>query len=150
MEEHELVSVVYHEGRASKVKPGKPVYRFAFQNLCNGMLQSTCTRGRQLMRTDPVFRASCQIEYNTVVISQAQDAIKSAENELAMLQGIATNGGDTALGIEQGGLLGIGKSSAIRDRAKWLLDKMSKNIEKVGKIEAENAEMLKVLSSGAA
>jgi hypothetical protein len=36
MEEHDLVGISYVEGRASKVKPGKPVYRYAFQQLVNG------------------------------------------------------------------------------------------------------------------
>lgn len=36
LEEHEIVSVTYLEGRASKVKPGKPVFRYVFQELCNG------------------------------------------------------------------------------------------------------------------
>lgn len=36
LEEHELVGVTYVDGRASRVKPGKPVYRFAFQSLVNG------------------------------------------------------------------------------------------------------------------
>jgi hypothetical protein len=44
----------------------------------------------------------------------------------------------------------MGKHSAIRERAKWLLDKMGKNVDKLGKLEKENEEMMKVLSSGSA
>jgi hypothetical protein len=40
MEEHDLVGISYVEGRASKVKPGKPVYRYAFQQLVNGEFSS--------------------------------------------------------------------------------------------------------------
>ena len=36
MEEHELISVSYVEGRASKVRPGKPVFRYAFEALVQG------------------------------------------------------------------------------------------------------------------
>lgn len=36
LEEHELVSVSYIDGRASMVKPGKPVFRYVFQALANG------------------------------------------------------------------------------------------------------------------
>lgn len=36
LEEHELVGVTYVDGRASRVKPGKPVYRYAFQSLVDG------------------------------------------------------------------------------------------------------------------
>jgi hypothetical protein len=46
--------------------------------------------------------------------------------------------------------LGMGKHSAIKERAKWLLEKMGKNVEKLGKLEKENEEMLKVLSDGRA
>lgn len=38
LEEHELVSVSYIDGRASMVKPGKPVFRYVFQALVNGTL----------------------------------------------------------------------------------------------------------------
>lgn len=38
MEEHELISVSYHAGRASRVKPGKPVFRYAFAALVDGEL----------------------------------------------------------------------------------------------------------------
>lgn len=44
----------------------------------------------------------------------------------------------------------MGKHSAIKERAKWLLGKMGKNVEKLGKLEKENEEMLKVLSDGRA
>ena len=36
LEEHELVSVTYVDGRASKVRPGKPVFRYAFEAMVNG------------------------------------------------------------------------------------------------------------------
>jgi hypothetical protein len=55
LEEHELVSVSYVEGelrdggmradqpgRASRLRPGKPVFRYAFKELVNG----TCTSYR--------------------------------------------------------------------------------------------------------
>ncbi|WVQ78611.1 hypothetical protein IAT38_000697 [Cryptococcus sp. DSM 104549] len=131
MEEHELVSVTYIDGRASMLKPGKPVFRYVFESLIN----------------DPVFRASCQIEYNTAVIAKAESDIKTYETELTTLKSIATEGGSEALGVS-GGWLGIGGHSAIRDRGKWLLDKMGKLVEKTGKLEKENEEMVKVLSTG--
>ncbi|KAK8869527.1 hypothetical protein IAR55_000093 [Kwoniella newhampshirensis] len=131
LEEHELVSVTYVDGRASKVKPGKPVFRYAFETLVN----------------DPVFKASCQIEYNTALINKAEADIKTYEGELTTLKGITTDGGSEALGVN-GGWLGIGAHTAIRDRAKWLLDKMGKGVDKLGKLEKENEEMGKLLASG--
>lgn len=132
LEEHELVSVTYVDGRASKVRPGKPVFRYAFEALVN----------------DPIFKAFYQIEYNTALISSAESTIKSCETELSALKEITANGGDDALGVS--GFLGLGKKSAVKERAKWLLDKMGKSVEKLGKLEAENAEMMKVLASGRA
>ena len=41
LEEHELISVSYVEGRASKVRSGKPVFRYAFEGLVNGELDLT-------------------------------------------------------------------------------------------------------------
>lgn len=96
-------------------------------------------------RLDPVFKATCQIEYNSAVIAKAEADIRTYEAELTNLQAITANGGDTALGVEQGGFLGIGKSSAIRERARALLEKMGKTVDKQGKLEGENAEMMKLL-----
>ncbi|KIS00931.1 exonuclease [Cryptococcus deuterogattii 2001/935-1] len=111
LEEHELVSVSYIDGRASMVKPGKPVFRYVFQALAS------------------------------------ESDIKAYEQELMNLKNITTEGGSDALGVS-GGWLGLGGNSAIKDRGKWLLDKMGGLVDKVGKLEKENAEMVKVLSSG--
>jgi len=90
------------------------------------------------------------MEYNAVVISTAETTIKSCENELSQLKEITTNGGDAALGVNHGGILGFGQSSAVKERARWLLEKMGKSVDKLGHLERENAEMLKVLGSGKA
>lgn len=98
-----------------------------------------------VLTLDPVFRASCQIEYNAALISKAETDIKAYETELTSLRGIMINGGDAALGLNEGGFLGVGKHSAIRERARWLLEKMGKNVEKLGVLEKENGEMMKLL-----
>lgn len=87
-----------------------------------------------------------QIEYNTSLIASAESTIKSAEAELSQLQAIIADGGDEKLGVPNAGWLGLGKASAIKERARYLLDKMGKGVEKLDKLEAENAEMLKMLS----
>ncbi|WVW82700.1 hypothetical protein I302_104711 [Kwoniella bestiolae CBS 10118] len=134
LEEHELVSVSYSvDGRASKVRPGKPVFRYAFEALVN----------------DPIFKASNQIEYNLTLIAKAENDIKTYENELNALKGITTEGGSQALGVESN-WLGLGGHSAVRDRARWLLDKMQKSVEKTVRLERENGEMVGVLASGRA
>lgn len=89
-----------------------------------------------------------QIEYNTTLIASAESTIVKAEAELSQLQAIIADGGDEKLGVPDSGWLGLGKNSAIKERAKYLLDKMGKGVEKLNKLEAENAEMLKMLSMG--
>ena len=97
---------------------------------------------------DPVFRASCQIDYNTALISKAEADIRACETELSALKDITAQGGDEALGVSGTGILGLGKHSAVKDRARWLLDKMGKSVEKLGKLEKDNDEEMKVLASG--
>lgn len=99
---------------------------------------------------DPVFNAMLRIEYNNEVIAKSETAIRTYETELSQLKDITTNGGDAALGVNEGGFMGLGKNSAIRERAKWLLEKMGKNMDKLNSLEKENADMLKVLGSGRA
>ncbi len=146
LEEHELVSVAYVEGRASRVRPGKPVFRYAFEQLVNGKFSLNYLADT----ADPVFRASCQIEYNTALIAKAESDIRTHETELTTLKGITTDGGAAALGASEGGFLGLGKYSAISERARWLLEKMGKSVEKLGVLEKDNAEMMKILGSGRA
>jgi hypothetical protein len=151
LEEHELVGVSYVEGRASMVKPGKPVYRYAFQSLVNGKSSWIASQSIPVLKiTDPVFRSFNQIEYNLAVIASSDNHIKACEAELSTLKEITADGGDDKLGVNGSSWLGMGKHSAIRERAKWLLDKMGKNVDKLGKLEKENEEMMKVLSSGSA
>ena len=97
---------------------------------------------------DPVFRATCQIEYNSALIAKAEGDIKTYETELALLKDIMTGEGDSTLGL--GHLRGWFKGPAIRDRARSLLEKMGKSLDKLEVLEEENGEMLKVLSSGKA
>jgi len=97
-----------------------------------------------------VFKSSNQIEFNTQVIDSADSKIRAYETELSTLKDITADGGDDKLGVNGSNWLGMGKHSAIKERAKWLLEKMGKNVEKLGKLEKENEEMLKVLSDGRA
>ncbi len=52
------------------------------------------------------------------------------------------------MGLSEGDWLG--KISAVRRRARWLLDKMGRSVDKLGILERENVEMMKVLGSGGA
>jgi hypothetical protein len=100
--------------------------------------------------SDPVFQSFNQIEYNAAVIASADNNIKACEAELSTLKEITADGGDDKLGVNGSSWLGMGKHSAIKERAKWLLEKMGKNVDKLAKLEKENEEMMKVLSSGRA
>jgi hypothetical protein len=84
------------------------------------------------------------------VIASSDNTIKSCETELSTLKEITADGGDDKLGVNGSSWLGVGKHSAIKDRARWLLEKMGKNVDKLGKLEKENEEMMKVLSSSQA
>ena len=50
------------------------------------------------------------------------------------------------MGVPDGGFLGLGKNSAIKERARYLLNKMGAAVEKLAKLESENEEMMKILS----
>ncbi|RXK35460.1 hypothetical protein M231_07272 [Tremella mesenterica] len=113
MEEHELVSIGYVDGRADVVRPGKPVFRYAFEALVNAL------------------------------ISTAQSTIKSCEEELLTLKDIVS-GGEDKLGLSSG-FMGLRSGSAVKERARWLLEKMGKSVEQLKVWEAENGEMIKVL-----
>lgn len=94
-----------------------------------------------------MFKASSQIEYNNAVITKTDDEIKDYEEELQKLREITANGGAEALGVN-GEWYSLGTKTAIRDRARWLLDKMGKSVDKLNGLEKDNAEMVKILSSG--
>lgn len=94
-----------------------------------------------------MFRASSQIEYNNAVIAKTDGEIKACEEELQKLREITANGGAEALGVN-GEWYSLSTKTAIRDRAKWLLDKMGKNVDKLNTLESENALMVTILSSG--
>lgn len=62
------------------------------------------------------------------------------------LQSIIADGGEHALGVSDKSFLPFGKGNPIKERARYLLDKMAAAVEKSGKAESENAEMMKILS----
>lgn len=180
MEEHELISVSYIEGRAESIRPGKPVFRYAFQALIEGQSRhiprlhffpfSSCLllhtssllpqqcRGKRNKEDahilDPIFRASSQIEYNTVLINKAESDIKAVEAELLELQTISSphkSGSNSEdLAADAGGFFGSSRKYPIRQRMGYLLDKMNKAVEKLVDLEKENKEMMKILSTGKA
>ena len=82
LEQAELVTVVHRDGRPSVIRPGKPVYRHAFQSLV----------------ADPVFRASNELAINAAAASGAAADLKAAEDELVKLASLFSSQSKFAIG----------------------------------------------------
>ncbi|KAF8589948.1 exonuclease [Ramaria rubella] len=119
MEHAELISITTVEGRPATIRPGKPIHRYVFQRLL----------------TDRVFRATQDIAYNELLISGAQSVIQSAESELVMLKDIVSGSWSIGSGVRRA-----------NNRALYLTDKMQDALQKMKKLERENAGLKKVLS----
>ncbi|KAL1411010.1 mitochondrial escape protein 2 [Vanrija albida] len=132
LEEHDIIGIVYHDGRPSRIRPGKPVFVEAFSQLVK----------------DDVFRAQCQIEYNTAIGTKAESEIKTIEDELNTLREISANG--DKLGVGEGGWFGLTKGSPVYQRAQYLLAKLDTAMDKLNKADADTTEQKKVFSSGKA
>lgn len=131
MEEHDLVTMSYEDGRATFVRPGKPVFREAFKRLVD----------------DRVFHASRQIEFNAAVTKKAEAEIVAIEEELARLKDITSEGDKLKVG--EGGWLGLTKGSPIYQRAQYLLNELGKRMDKLNATDANSAEQMKAFSPDA-
>ncbi|EKD02278.1 hypothetical protein A1Q2_03425 [Trichosporon asahii var. asahii CBS 8904] len=125
MEERDIVTIVYRDGRAYAVRPGKPVFREAFRQL----------------EADSTFAAASQIAYNNSVISAAEAAIKGYEEELNKLKALIGEGDGLKLSDKSRGWLTSwwGESSPINQRAKYLLEQMDASMKKIAAANADNA-----------
>lgn len=125
MEERDIVTIVYRDGRAYAVRPGKPVFREAFRQL----------------ESDSTFAAASQIAYNNAIISAAESAIKTYEDELNKLKNLIGEGDGLKLSDRSRGWFTSwwGESSPINQRARYLLEQMEANIKKIRSAEADNA-----------
>lgn len=129
MEEHDLVTISYFEGRANLVRPGKPVFRQAFERLVN----------------DEAFRAGQQIEYNAAVISKSEAEITAIEAELARLRDITADG--DKLGVGEAGWWGMSKGSGIHQRAQYLLAKLETLMAKLRDADQDTDVQKKVFNA---
>ena len=105
-------------GRPSTIRPGKPIHRYVFQRLL----------------ADRVFQATQDIAYNELLISEAESTIKSAESELVILKDIVSGSWDHSSGTKK-----------VNYRARYLTDKMQNTMERVERLEKENAVLKKAL-----
>ncbi|KAF9459344.1 RNA12 protein-domain-containing protein [Collybia nuda] len=124
MEHAELISIGTFEGRASTIRPGKPVFRWVFERLVN----------------DPVFRATQEIAFNEKVITNSESIIHACEEELVMLKGIIS------VEPRQWWKFGLQRTGATSLRCKYLFDKMLTAERKIEILEKANRELKKVLA----
>ncbi|KAF5386931.1 hypothetical protein D9615_001714 [Tricholomella constricta] len=129
MEHAELISIGTHDGRASTIRPGKPVFRWVFERLVNG-------------RIYPIFQATQDIALNEKVIASSEKTILTCEEELKTLRGIAM------MEARPWWQLGLGRQSATSVRSRYLADKMLIAARKIETLEKKNVELKKVLAKG--
>jgi hypothetical protein len=89
--------------------------------------------------SDPIFRATQEMAYNTKLIDAANVTIQSSEDELARLSAIS-------LGSDG---WWSGAKAATKERARYVLEKMRTAQSSLEKLEQANAELKKVLKRGA-
>ncbi|KAF8803621.1 hypothetical protein BYT27DRAFT_7171768 [Phlegmacium glaucopus] len=122
MEHAELIAIGTKDGRPSTIRPGRPVFRWVFEKLVNGV--------------DSIFRATQELGYNEKEIAQAESKIKGYEEELASLV-------DTM--SKEGFIL---RRSACGERARYIGEKMVDAERKVERLEKINKGLKKVLGKG--
>ncbi|KAK9895624.1 hypothetical protein P389DRAFT_152177 [Cystobasidium minutum MCA 4210] len=76
LEQAEIISIIHREGLQDAVRPGKPSYRTAFQQLAE----------------NKVFAAQNELIINNKAIADAQATVKSSSDELVKLSQLFTGG----------------------------------------------------------
>jgi hypothetical protein len=120
------------------IRPGKPVYRYVFQRLAEGMLFNSSAHMsllNGLSRTDRIFQATQDIASNEKIIANAESTLKTCEEELMTLKEI---------GLESSWW----RRSATSRRAAYLADKMLAAEKKIEALVKRNMDLKKVLSKG--
>ncbi|EJF62443.1 exonuclease [Dichomitus squalens LYAD-421 SS1] len=118
MEHAELITIGTVNGRPSTIKPGKPVFRWVFEQLVK----------------DPTFHATQDIAFNQKIIASSEATVQACEAELLTLKD-----------IDAGTASWWGSKRAVEMRENYLLKKMRAAEEKVESLERQNAQLKKVL-----
>ncbi|GAA5982300.1 hypothetical protein JCM5350_006133, partial [Sporobolomyces pararoseus] len=125
LENSELISVTHQNGRPSLIKPGRPVYRSAFS----------------LLLSDPIFSSTLEYRSVTSALSQAQNDLKSSQQELLEL---------SKLFVPETGKWSLGGGSKtpkeVQVRVKKTLDKMRAAEGKVEELSKEKTRLLNVFA----
>ncbi|KAF8831619.1 hypothetical protein HHX47_DHR1000799 [Lentinula edodes] len=137
MEHAELITIATRDGLPTVIRPGKPVYRWVFERLVNGITIYTLIHLHSFTYglSDPIFRATQEIEFNNRLVSIAETTIQSCEEELLKLVEIGKNGPSTWL-----------TEDPSSRRSRYLLKKMMESERKLEALERKNAELKKTLS----
>jgi len=125
LEQAELVTVVHRDGRPSVIRPGKPVYRHAFQSLV----------------ADPVFRASNELAINAAAASGAAADLKAAEDELVKLASLFSSQSKFTIGGGNAIPLGIAR------RTEVLLETLNSKQSALDQLATEAAALKATLKS---
>ncbi|KAG0217527.1 mitochondrial escape protein 2 [Mortierella sp. NVP41] len=124
MEQAELISIVHKHGRPYAVRPGKPIYRAAFQNILS----------------DVGFSAVMDLESSTHLEKEEMVKVAKWEAELKELSNLLHKDGSWLFG---GGRV----PKEVDTRVKWLMKKLAESHAKVEKYEQEASQAKKAVAS---
>ncbi|KAF9565318.1 mitochondrial escape protein 2 [Mortierella alpina] len=124
MEQAELITIVHKNGRPAAVRPGKPIYRAAFQDILQ----------------DIGFSAVMELESATFLEKEEMVKVAKWEAELKELSNLLHKDGSWIFG---GGRV----PKEVDTRVKWLMKKLAESHAKVEKYELEAANAKKAVAS---
>ncbi|KAG0209724.1 mitochondrial escape protein 2 [Mortierella sp. GBA30] len=124
MEQAELITIVHKNGRPAAVRPGKPIYRAAFQDILN----------------DVGFSAVMELESATFLEKVEMVKVAKWEAELKELSNLLHKDGSWIFG---GGRV----PKEVDTRVKWLMKKLAESHAKIEKYEQEAAMAKKAVAS---
>lgn len=125
MENAELITIGTYEGRPSTIRPGKPVYRWAFERLVN----------------DTVFRVTQDIAFNEKQIIASESTIQKCEDELERLKAVEDLDGGWFRWL-------TGRRRGIWERERFVLRKLGEAGRKVDELEKINRELKAAIKRG--
>ncbi|KAF9913269.1 mitochondrial escape protein 2 [Linnemannia zychae] len=127
MEQAELISIVHKHGRPYAVRPGKPIYKAAFQAILS----------------DVGFTAVMDLESSTHLEKEEMIKVAKWEAELKELSNLLHTDGSWLFG---GGRV----PKEVDTRVKWLMKKLAESHTKVEKYEQEATQAKKAVAGIAA
>ncbi|KAG0308195.1 mitochondrial escape protein 2 [Dissophora globulifera] len=128
LEQAELISIVHKNGRPFAIRPGKPIYRAAFQEIL----------------ADIGFAAVMELESLSYLEKDEMTKVAKYENELKDLSNLLHKDGSWLFG-------GGSVPKEVDTRVKWLMKKLAESHAKIERYEQETLEAKKaVLSLGLA